>query len=137
MDRVVLVTGGRTFSDYRFVSETLEYHHPDLIVHGAARGADSLADRWALENGIPRVVFAVHDNQWRVWGKAAGHMRNDDMLAFLRAIAWHDEWGRPDWSGAPSIEAIAFPGGSGTNHMCARLELAGVPLWDHRDFKRV
>jgi hypothetical protein len=46
------------------------------IIHGAARGADRMADSWANAHGIEVVVCPAWDRQ----GKAAGPIRNDEML---------------------------------------------------------
>lgn len=46
---------------------------PDMIVSGGARGADTLAERYAADNAIPLRVF--HPN-WKEQGRAAGMIRN-------------------------------------------------------------
>lgn len=47
----VLVTGGRKYQDYEVVKDALDALNPDIVIHGDAPGADSLADWWAKENG--------------------------------------------------------------------------------------
>jgi hypothetical protein len=88
------------------------------LIHGGARGADSLAAEWAMANGIPVLEYPVTPEDWRTIGKAAGPMRNQRML---------DE-GKPDL-------VVAFPGGSGTADMVRRAQRAGVKVinecgWD-------
>ena len=59
----LLVCGGRDYQDYQALRSTLDRLHKDLhfttIIHGAARGADSLAGRWARERNIPVREFRV------------------------------------------------------------------------------
>ena len=114
--RKVLITGGRAIEDLALVYATLDGLHQeapiDLLVHGGASGADSLADSWARQMGVKR---DIHLADWRGGlGKKAGPIRNQAMLA-----AHHD------------LElVVAFPGGPGTADMTKRAKAAGVPiLW--------
>lgn len=50
---------------------------PDLVVHGGARGADTLAGKWAEGRGIPVRVYPA---DWNRYGKGAGPKRNQQML---------------------------------------------------------
>ena len=97
----VLVCGGRDFMHPIALIHMLDmyHHHYDIseLIHGGARGADSMAERWAEKRDIPMKVFPA---QWDKYGKSAGYVRNKQMLV----------------EGKP-IEIIAFPGGKGTNMM--------------------
>lgn len=93
----VLVCGGREFLDRERLYSILDAHEITDLAHGAARGADSLADEWALDRGIR--VWRYPAN-WAEHGKAAGPRRNIAMLE--------------DFD--PEL-VIAFPGGVGTKHM--------------------
>lgn len=93
----VLVTGGRDYSDYNALFESLNALQPTHIIHGAARGADTLANTWAKENNVE---VSQYPAQWDKYGKAAGFIRNKEML----------ENGNPDY-------VLACPGGNGTEHM--------------------
>jgi hypothetical protein len=111
----VLVCGGRNYSKVKFAYDTLdEIHNTDCggaittIIQGGATGADTIARLWASRKGIPNKEFKA---DWKIYGKAAGALRNQKML---------DE-GRPDL-------VVAFPGGSGTADMVARTRKAGIPL---------
>jgi hypothetical protein len=75
----VAVVGSRTFNDYNLLKETLDKLYPkiSLIVSGGAKGADSLAERYAQEEGIPTLVFKP---EWKKYGKAAGFIRNKDII---------------------------------------------------------
>lgn len=112
----LLVTGGREFADRDFVFACLDRADRKrtimLLVHGAASGADTLADEWAVERGVARLPFPVTPAEWRALGRRAGPLRNADMLRLAA----------PDG-------VLAFPGGSGTADMVARARAAGVPVW--------
>lgn len=104
----VLVCGGRDYDDYEKVRATLNALKPWRVIHGGARGADNLADRWAQYCGI---ACEVYEADWETHGKAAGPMRNQKML----------DDGKPDL-------VVAFPGGRGTADMVRRAKKAGVPV---------
>jgi hypothetical protein len=114
--RCVIVCGGRDYADRDRVFAALDKfdakHKIMLLVHGAATGADTLADEWAKARGVPRLPFPVTKSEWDTYGRAAGPMRNQQML---------------DTTGAQAC--IALPGGSGTEDMVQRCEAAGVPVW--------
>lgn len=95
----VLVTGSRHFANSPVVSRALHLAQLDLdddgqitVVHGGARGADSIAGRLAETNGWA-VEFYRAD--WDRYGRSAGHRRNAEMvaagadvcLAFLQSTA--------------------------------------------------
>ena len=107
----LLVTGGRTFRDFRTLAETLDALHAktpvSLLIHGAAPGTDSLAAAWAAFRHVPAQAYPA---DWTTHGKAAGPIRNQQMLTE----------GRPD-------AYLAFPGGKGTADMVARCKKANVP----------
>lgn len=100
-----LVCGGRDFSDQRMFDIIMSHlvgqrGCPSKLVHGAANGADSLADAWGKRLAI-EVVACPAD--WNKHGKAAGPIRNEDMLIDHK----------------PKL-VVAFPGGKGTADMVAR-----------------
>jgi hypothetical protein len=105
----ILVCGGRDYSNREAVYSFLDALNVTLLIHGAAPGADTLADDWAASRNIPCEAYPAN---WDKYGKAAGSIRNQQML---------DE-GRPD-------VVVAFPGGRGPADMMARATLAGVPVW--------
>ena len=73
----VLVCGGRKFNGWTAMQRVLDRISPDIIIHGAAGGADSMAGRYAQENNIPCRDFPA---EWRRYGKSAGYRRNQQML---------------------------------------------------------
>jgi len=78
-----------------------------LLLHGGARGADRAIGRAAQQLGWP---VEVHPADWRRHGRAAGPIRNRELLdqAIARALA-HGTPGLP-----VSVLVVAFPGGVGT-----------------------
>jgi hypothetical protein len=56
------------------VLDTLE---PTAIIAGGATGADDFAEQWAEERRVERHIFPA---QWAKFGKAAGPIRNQQML---------------------------------------------------------
>jgi hypothetical protein len=108
----VLVCGGRNYRDqdhvWTFLSELDAKQPIGLLIHGAATGADRLAQAWARNRLIPDREF---ESNWPVDGAAAGPMRNQRMI---------DE-GKPDL-------VVAFPGGPGTADLIQRAKLHGVKV---------
>jgi hypothetical protein len=112
MEQRILVCGGRDYADKKSLGMVLDAAHSanpiiDLI-HGAARGADTLAADWALSHGVRCTAYPA---DWESDGRAAGPLRNQRML----------DHGKPHL-------VIAFPGGKGTADMIGRSEAAGVPV---------
>lgn len=110
---VVLVCGGRTYSNVTRVYATLDQLNRDraigLIVQGGAWGADRLAQVWAKERNVACRTFLL---DWARYGKRAGPLRNAQMLKEAN----------------PDI-VVAFAGGLGTQHMMGLARAAQVPLW--------
>lgn len=113
----VLVCGGRDFIDQELVIDVLMDIDKNFgvsgIIHGGCRGADWFAHEWVCE-GIPKIYRTpekIFKADWKTHGKAAGPIRNQQML---------DE-GKPDL-------VLAFAGGRGTDDMCRRAREAGVEV---------
>lgn len=112
-DQTWLICGGRNFIDERIFNGAMGdlirmKGCPRKIIHGAAPGADTLADQWADRMAISRHRFPA---QWDKHGRAAGPIRNQTML----------DKGRPHF-------VVAFPGGSGTADMVRRAREAGLRM---------
>lgn len=63
----VAVIGSRTFNDYAMLKDYLDrlnaMQHISKIISGGAAGADKLAERWADENGVGKLIFeAIWDD---------------------------------------------------------------------------
>jgi len=74
----------------------------------SARGADTLGGKWARENNV---LEKIYKPDWNTYGKAAGMVRNQEMLD------------------KESIDLLAsFPGGKGTADMKKRAKYKGVEI---------
>ena len=113
----LLVCGGREYNDKERVFKILDSvaaAMPDrtlTIIHGKARGADTLADIWAKDR---KVAVQAYPADWDTYGNKAGPIRNKQML---------DE-GKPH-------AVIAFPGRTGTRHMVILAKRYGIPVKEY------
>ena len=74
----VLVCGSRNWTNAGAVQRELIKLPPDTeIIHGGARGADRLAGIAAAKLGLAVKVFWAN---WEEYGKAAGIIRNKQMI---------------------------------------------------------
>lgn len=71
------IIGSRDFNDYDLLVNILSNFQITKIVSGGARGADSLARRYANENNIELQEFLP---DWNKYGKKAGFIRNKDIV---------------------------------------------------------
>lgn len=108
--RTLLVCGGRDYQDfprlYRDLCRLQEATGFSVLVHGAAPGADRMSGRWA---GGRVVETRAHPADWDRHGRAAGPIRNQEML----------DTEHPD-------AVVAFPGGPGTADMRRRSVARGL-----------
>ena len=81
---------------------------PSSVVSGGARGADTIGEQWARDNNIP---ITVYKPDWKKHGRAAGMIRNADIIARATHI-------------------LAFPSstGSGTQDSIIRATRANKPV---------
>ena len=105
----VIVCGGRNFYDAEMVAKYLDMllviYRFDTVIHGAARGADTLAGVWARRNHLDE---EPHHADWDRLGRKAGVIRNAEML-----------------KSRPQL-VIAFPGNRGTRNMMDQATANGV-----------
>lgn len=109
----VLVCGGREFKDEEFLRENLNRLHEKYkfthLVHGAARGADTMADTWARQQeNVTCEPDPISPLEWKHYRSGAGPRRNQRMLDT-----------KPDL-------VVAFGGETGTADMVRRSRAAGV-----------
>lgn len=105
--------------DRNWITEKDEYGNYLLLfrlINGGAYGADLAADTYAVVNGLPIDVFKA---DWETYGKAAGPIRNKQML----------EEGKPDL-------VVAFyydlnNKSKGTSHMVSIAKKAGVEVLEY------
>jgi len=106
----VIVCGGRDWGCPEFIYAELEKLKlkplQDMIIHGGARGVDSIAGEFAESYDIPCLRVPA---DWTI-GRAAGFYRNKHMLTY-----------QPDL-------VVAFPGGKGTANMIQLAREAGLSV---------
>lgn len=94
--------------EYFLLFAEIESIKPDVIIHGNARGADTVADDYGRDKDIPILRYKA---DWTKYGKSAGVRRNETMLREAN----------------PTI-VLAAPGGRGTADMVRRAKEAGIPV---------
>jgi hypothetical protein len=108
----VLVCGGRDYRSIECVNATLDRLHAlygiEVVIHGAASGADSYAGGWAERHAVGQHIFRA---DWKSYGKSAGPRRNAEML----------RKGKPDL-------VVVFLGASGTRDMFHKSTRVGVAV---------
>lgn len=116
MNTRIIVCGNKDFTDRDFCLEKLKemiprYTNPEII-SGHARGADTFGEEYARMTGIKCSVFKA---EWKRYGKAAGPIRNREML---------------DYAMEETPVVIAFWNGTsrGTKNMIERARKAGVEV---------
>ena len=118
----VLVCGGRSYEDrtrfFHILDKALRAatlaERPFVLIHGGAKGADSLSGLWAAARQVGDV--RVYEADWETHGRSAGPIRNKLMLT----------------DGQPHV-IIAFKGGSGTADMIRQGKKAGVPVYEVKE----
>jgi hypothetical protein len=112
----ILITGSREVDGPAEVlisdvlAEVIKVAGPGAtIVHGGARGVDTVASFWAVATGLQH---EPHRADWDAHGKGAGHMRNAEMVALGASVC------------------LAFPRRSsrGTWDCVRRAADAGIPV---------
>jgi hypothetical protein len=81
--KIVLITGSRAWVREETVHQALDavirvWGTDVIIVHGTARGADTLAGDYAKLKGL---TVEEHPADWDKHGKRAGYVRNAEMIA--------------------------------------------------------
>lgn len=83
-----IIAGSRDFTDYEMFCEEVEEFfrllttHP-TIVSGQARGPDTLAIKYAVENDLRLRCFPA---KWDEYGKSAGYRRNVEMADYAECL---------------------------------------------------
>ena len=108
-----IVCGGRDYDDRQAVFSFLDrFQHNEgrisCLIEGGTTGADRLAAEWTKHH---RVTLDTHPANWEEHGRAAGPIRNAEMLLE-----------KPDF-------VIAFPGGRGTENMVKQAKEARVTVF--------
>lgn len=73
----IAVVGSRKFKNFNLMKSVLDIillkGNLGQIISGGAYGADTLAERYAKENGITIIIYLA---DWKRYGKGAGYIRN-------------------------------------------------------------
>lgn len=116
----VLVCGSRTFTDRKIVRLILNGLDPTCVIEGGARGVDAMAAEWVTFFGPepgPVIVHEQYPAKWDLHGKAAGPIRNAQMLSE----------GKPDIVVAFTDKPLEES--RGTYDMCGRARSAEIPVY--------
>ena len=116
MTRVV-ISGSRSFKDYELFARALALVLEDLkdeveLVSGHAEGADRFAERFAEERGLP---IKVMEPDWKTYGRAAGLVRNRQMLEYAAeetpyVIAFWEGASRGTKNTVKTAQKLGIPG---------------------------
>jgi hypothetical protein len=105
--KVLIVSGSRKANADHLptVRDALREVDADCIIHGDAKGVDTMAAEHGRARGLVVIPMPA---QWERHGKPAGMIRNRHMLAVGRAMAdcGHDV----RWLAFPSFESVGTRG---------------------------
>lgn len=80
----LLITGSRNWTNLTILTRTLDLltqgKEDVVIVHGAAKGADLMAARWAEANHLRVEAHPVTKDEWDTNPRSAGILRNVRMV---------------------------------------------------------
>ena len=86
----VIIAGSRGFSNYKLLREQCNKYLREkrktsnvIIVSGHARGADTLGEKYAQDEGF---ALEIYPAQWKKLGKQAGYRRNEQMAEVADAL---------------------------------------------------
>jgi hypothetical protein len=79
------IIGGRDFDDYERLCVVMKNVKSPIeaIVSGHAKGADTLAERWADDHGVEKEIYLP---DWDGLGKRAGFVRNQQIIDAADAV---------------------------------------------------
>lgn len=121
----ILITGSRDYRDLAMIETAIASHlrlsqqpgEKVTVVHGGARGADTLASTAARYYGLDE---EAHLAKWRTHGKAAGPIRNQHMVDL----------------GADICLAFPTPSSRGTWDCVGRARAAGITVRIYEESKQ-
>lgn len=110
----LIVSGSREIYSYETLLEALKLVKGKIthIVEGGARGVDHMARHWAFKHGVPCTTVEA---RWDEFGKAAGAIRNAEMLKY-----------------GDHLLAIPGPKSIGTWDMVRKAEKKRIPVWIYK-----
>ena len=87
MAKRLLVTGSRKWTNPTAIEAALstiltQWGNPEdaILICGGAEGADTMAERFWRSKGLPVESHPVTSEEWELYGKAAGPIRNGRMV---------------------------------------------------------
>jgi hypothetical protein len=112
----LVIAGSRSWTDYSSLKSVLDdftkSHKVTEIVSGTAKGADTLGEKYAKENGIPIKRFPAKwndmsepclkkTNKYGEYNALAGHKRNEQMAKYcdFAIVFTHGSRGSKDMIG--------------------------------------
>lgn len=109
----VIVTGSRSYPNWKAIADVLTELDPDLVIQGGASGADQAAAGWA-----ERHYRDTHTMRAR-WKTSAGYQNSAGIVRNQRMLEAY-----------PGVLVIAFPFGiaNGTRHCMHTALQLGHPL---------
>ncbi len=117
--RTVLICGDREWADEdRMRRKMVQVGFPGevaFLVHGGAKGADSMSERLAIETGFHKDRILRFDADWTKYGRAAGPIRNRRQYRETKphlVLAFHDHPEKS--SGTVDMVKVARAGGTET-----------------------
>ncbi len=79
----IAIIGSRTFTNYQLLEDIVDQYknvnqvHYTAVVSGGAKGADTLAERYAEKNNLKKIIYYP---DWDRYGKKAGFLRNTTII---------------------------------------------------------
>jgi len=111
----IAVIGGPEYQDVDALFNRLDLirkRYPDMVLlHGGAKGAELIADRWAANRGVTRIPFKP---DWNRHKGAAPFKRNDQLLAEMPQ------------------GVMLFDGGGVIGNLFDGCRRRGISVWDLR-----
>ena len=111
----VIIAGSRSIIDPQLVAAAVESSGFDItnVISGGAHGVDRLGEDWARAHGVSLTVFSA---DWKMHGKAAGPIRNEEMARHADALIAVRQGGESS---------------RGTTHMIETARKKGIPVYVH------
>lgn len=114
-----VIAGSRSIRSMPLVEKAIEKRPFEIttVVHGDARGVDSLAEAWAILHDIPTEAYEPNYSKYK--SHKAPLIRNEEMAKVAEA-------GIIIWDGQSS----------GTQHMKSQLERQNLTKVDEKSFRK-
>lgn len=128
---IVLVCGGRNYTDYRRVFAVLDELHKthgiEAVIHGAASGADEWADGWATRHSRKNRRYPA---KWKDLSHPDAVIRGRRGHEYDATAGWRRNQHMLDVHGHEIDLVVAFPGNRGTKDMIRRAKAAGIKVME-------